>query len=529
MEKGLQNLPKSELIPLLLEANKEVEKLQHTHQDLQHVYSTLQKENQSVQAKNKKLEIEVEHFKLKNQLLARLLYGQKRERFETSDLPQLPFTEQPQEAEQRKEETVEKITYERKKPRPNHPGRKPLPEHLPVEEKVIEPEGDLTDMVKIGEETTDVLEYEPAKFYITRYIRPKYARKDKETVVIAKLPSRTFDKCIAGNSLLTSIVVDKYVDHLPLYRQMQRFKREKIIISPATVDGWVKRVVDLLKILYEHKQKEIKAKGYLQADETTIKVLDRNKKKRCHLGYYWAYRSPMDGSVLFNYQPGRSEHAARQMLDGFKGYLQTDGYNVYENIAKSKDVVHLCCWAHARREFERALPNDKDRASMALTFIQSLYKVEAKAKKEKLSSGRRKALRLDNSLPILNAFGKWLTDEIKSGKVLPKSAIGKAIAYTLNRWEQLNNYLKDGMLEIDNNLIENAIRPIAIGRKNYLFAGSDEGAKRAAIVYSFFAMCKIEGVNPAQWLKYVLDNIQDAKVGDLDKFYPGNFSKNQSL
>src|SRR5699024_10424611 len=191
-----------------------------------------------------------------------------------------------------------------------------------------------------------------------------------------------------------------------------------------------------------------------------------------HLGYFWAYRSPIDGSVLFDYQPGRSERAARQMLDGFKGYLQTDGYNVYENIAESNDVVHLCCWAHARREFERALPNDKDRASMALIFIQSLYKVEAKARKEKLSPEQRKELRLDKALPILNAFGKWLRDEIKSGKVLPKSAIGKAVGYTLNRWEQLNNYLKDGMLEIDNNLIENAIRPIAIGRKNYLFAGS---------------------------------------------------------
>ncbi len=486
----------------------------------------MQHEKQQLTDKTKGLELELEYLKLKNKYLTRQLFGQKRERFETSDLPRLPFVEQSEEVEQRKEETVEKISYERKKkPRPNHPGRKPLPEHLPVEEKIIEPEGDLTDMVKIGEEITDILEYEPAKFYIIRYIRPKYASKDKESVVIAKLPSRTFNKCMAGNSLLTSIVVDKYVDHLPLYRQLQRFKREKLQISPATVDGWVKRVIDLLKILYEHKQKEIKAKGYLQVDETTIKVLDRDKKSKCHLGYYWAYRSPIDGSVLFNYQPGRSLGAARVMLDGFKGYLQTDGYVVYENIAASKDVIHLCCWAHARREFEQALPNDKDRATIALSFIQGLYAVEAKAREEKLTADQRKEIRLDKALPLINAFGKWLNDELKEGRVLPKSAIGKAFAYTLNRWNELSNYLKDGTLEIDNNLIENAIRPIAIGRKNYLFAGSHEGAERAAVVYSFFAMCKVEGVNPADWLKYVLDNIQDAKTCDLEKFYPGEFKK----
>src|SRR5699024_4963857 len=306
----------------------------------------------------------------------------------------------------------------------------------------------------------------------TRYIRPKYARKDKEAVVIADTPERTFNKCIAGNSLLTAIIVDKYMDHLPLYRQIQRFKREKIPIASGTVDGWVKRVGHLLKILYEHKEKEVPKKGYLQVDETTIKVLDRNKKKKSHLGYFWVYRSPVDGTVLFNYQPGRSRHAARQMLDGFKGYLQSDGYNVYENIAKDKEITHLNCWAHARREFERALPNDKDRASMALTFIQSLYKVEAKAREQKLTPEQRKKLRLDEALPILNAFGKWLRNEMKSGKILPKSAIGKAFSYTLNRWDTLSNYLKDGMLEIDNNLIENAIRPVAIGRKNYLFAGS---------------------------------------------------------
>lgn len=215
----LQNLSKEQLMNLALkglEAEKWQQKAQH-------------------------LESETAYLKNKIHLLSRLLYGQKRERFEKAPLPELPFAEEPEVVEKRQEETIEKISYERKKASKQHPGRHPLPEHLPVEEEIIEPEEDVTDMVKIGEEVTDVLEYQPASFYIKRYIRPKYAKKDKEGVVIAKLPPRTFDKCIAGNSLLSSIVVDKYVDHLPLYRQIQRFKREKIPISSSTVDGWVRQ------------------------------------------------------------------------------------------------------------------------------------------------------------------------------------------------------------------------------------------------------------------------------------------------
>ena len=192
------------------------------------------------QHKAQHLETETIHLKNKVELLSRLLYGQKRERFEKAKHPELPFGEDPEIVEKQNEETVEKITIERAKYSKPHPGRHPLPEHLPVEVIVIEPEEDLTDMVKIGEEVTDVLEYNPASFYIKRYIRPKYARKDKEGVLIAKLPARTFEKCLAGNSLLTSIIVDKFVDHLPLYRQIQRFKREKIPISSSTVDGWVR-------------------------------------------------------------------------------------------------------------------------------------------------------------------------------------------------------------------------------------------------------------------------------------------------
>lgn len=313
--------------------------------------------------------------------------------------------------------------------------------------------------------------------------------------------------------------------------QIQRLKREQIPIAPATVDGWVRQVGEFIKILYDYQKNKILSKGYLQVDETTIKVLDnKNKKGKTHLGYYWVCHSPVDRAVLFEYHPGRGGNAAIELLRDYKGYLQTDGYEVYNSLSgASKDIIHLCCWAHARREFEKALANDEKRATLALGFIRELYKIERQAKDEAMTAAQRKELRLEKSLPVLNAFGKWLTGEYIGGEMLPQSTIGKAFAYTLKRWDKLMVYLQDGSLEIDNNLIENAIRPVAIGRKNYLFAGSHEGAARAAAFYSFFAMCKIAEVNPREWLQYVLDNLQDASIQNLDHLLPQNFKSQQGV
>lgn len=202
-------------------------------------------------------------------------------------------------------------------------------------------------MVCIGHETTDELEYTPASYYIKRYIRYKYAAKNKEGVLIGNLPARVIDKGIAGPGLLASILVDKYVDHLPLYRQQQRFKRENIPIASSTLEGWTRQSLNILDILYQHLLKETKSKGYLQVDETTIKVLDRDKKGKCHLGYYWVYHSPIAKTVLFDYQSGRSSQAPTAILENFKGYLQSDGYAVYNKIGDRQGVTHLHCWAHA--------------------------------------------------------------------------------------------------------------------------------------------------------------------------------------
>ncbi|TXK20936.1 IS66 family transposase, partial [Pontibacter qinzhouensis] len=434
----------------------------------------------------------------------RIAFGQKRERFEAdaTQLP-LPFQTPAVEVEQQQELLEEQINYVRKR-QSAHKGRTPLPAHLPVEEVEIYPEGDLTQMVCIGKEVTEELDCDPARFFIRRYIRYKYAHEHQEGVSIGTLPERVIDKGIPGAGLLASILVDKYMDHLPLYRQKQRFARENIPIATSTIEGWAKQALERLEPLYEQLLFDTKAKGYLQADETPIKVLESNKKGACHQGYYWVYHSPLDKTVLFDYRPTRGA-AGAQVLDSFTGYLQTDGYGVYEKIGARQEVVHLACWAHARREFEKALGNDAKRAGVALLYIQQLYAVERKAREEELDAAAIKQLRLEKSLPLLNELGKWLVEEVK--QTLPKSQIGKAMSYSIARWDALSAYLYDGELQIDNNLVENAIRPVALGRKNYLFAGSHQAAQRAAMIYSFFAICKKQEVNPYQWLKHTLQNI----------------------
>jgi len=518
MQPALENLSKKQLIALLEEHSKTAQKTDQSRQ----------KKMEQAEKTIARYERQVSYLEAQVAQLQRMLFGQKRERFEGNpDQTSLPFGATEQEKQDQEAHHEETITYVRKKQsRPNHKGRLPLPDHLPVEEIEIHPEGDLSGMVCIGTEVTDELELEPARFYIKRYIRYKYAPKGNtiDGVAIGQLPGRVIDKGIPGPGLLATILVDKYMDHIPLYRQRQRFQRENIPIAQSTLDGWAGQAMDRLEILYDHLVADTKTQGYLQADETPIKVLENRKKGSCHQGWYWVYHNPINQSVLFDYQPTRGAPGPKRILDGFKGYLQTDGYGVYQKIGARKDVTHLGCWAHARREFERALDNDRERAEAALSYIQGLYAVERDARERNLSAHQRKELRLEESLPIINQMGQWIHGQMK--KVLPKSQIGKAFSYSAARWEALSCYLYDGHLEIDNNLVENAIRPVALGRKNYLFAGSHKAAQRAAMIYSFFAICKKQEINSYQWLRHTLENIMDTKYNNIRNLYPQNFKDN---
>ena len=247
------------------------------------------------------------------------------------------------------------------------------------------------------------------------------------------------------------------------------------------------------------------------------------KKGALHTGYQWVYRNPVKRLVLFKYYPGRARKATEEMLQTFSGALQTDGYAAYKNMQTKGNVTSLACMAHARRYFEKALDNDKSLAEEMLKMLQQLYSMERKAKENGINNTTLKRYRKMFALPVLEKMEEWLKTSIS--KVLPQSAIGKAIAYTLNLWPKLKRYIQDGRYEIDNNLIENAIRPLALGRKNYLFAGSHKAAQRAAMMYSFFATCKINKVEPLAWLTDVLERVPGHKANKLSELLPQNWEK----
>jgi hypothetical protein len=254
------------------------------------------------------------------------------------------------------------------------------------------------------------------------------------------------------------------------------------------------------------------------ADETPIPVQTKDKPSATHKGYHWVYYNPIAKMVLFDYRKTRGREGPNEVLKDFKGYLQTDGYNGYNELKNKSNITHLACMAHARRYFEKALDNDKNRSEYALALIRGLYAIEREAKEQQLDADQVRELREQKAIPLLADFEQWLKDEII--KVLPASAIGKAMAYALRLWPSLTQYTKDGRLSIDNNLIENSIRPVALGRKNYLFAGSHDGAERAAMIYSFLATCKLNGINPQLWLKDTLTKLSDYPANRLHELLP---------
>jgi transposase len=399
-----------------------------------------------------------------------------------------------------------------------HPGRMKLPESLRREQIIIEPAEDITGCKKMGEEITEVLEYQPGELYVKQYKRLKYAKPDNGGVLIGQLPSRPIEKAMAGEGLLAQIVIDKYVDHLPLYRQMQRFERSGVKLSYSTLTDWVSGACNLLAPLFNALKAEVLQTGYLHADETPVKVLDKDKKGETHRGYYWVYQNSIKKIVFFDYQEGRGREGPTEILQDFKGYLQTDGYVAYDVFGKKETIRQIHCMAHARRMFNDALDNNEAVAAHALQAIQKLYAIERTCREQCLSFDEIKALRQEQSVPVLNALGKWMKDEYI--KALPKSSIGKALGYSIERWEKLSRYTENGMLNIDNNPVENSIRPVALGRKNYLFAGSHEAAKRSGMLYSLLGTCKMHAIEPYAWLKTVLQQIANHPINKINELLP---------
>ena len=414
----------------------------------------------------------------------------------------------------------------------NHPVRKPLSEKLPREECHIYPENiNLKNWTELEPEITEVLERDPARWYVRRIIRHKYVLKDKslaqdieKQVVTAPMPVLPIAKSYAGATLLADIIIDKYVNHLPFYRQIQMFKQQDISIAPATINGWFGDVADLMRPAYYRLKELVLRSGYIQSDETTIPIINNEKHKTTN-GYIWMVRAVIENLVFFHYDGGsRAQKVALQLFKDYQGVIQSDGYAVYDIYENKKGVLPIGCWAHARRKFEEALKEDQFRASYALDQIGLLYQVERRADKENLSYEERSELRSRLAYPIMVAFEKWILSEYP--KVLPKGRIGKALRYTYNIYHKLTRYHLDGKLKIDNNLGENAIRPIALGRKNWLFCGNHDAAENAAIMYSMLGCCKAHEVNFRDWLVFFLNNIHkydDDYTKDLAELLPHNF------
>ncbi len=470
------------------------------------------------------LEYKIAALSLQLSQLQKMIFGVKNERFvPVTDTSQLSLGIEADAIATTSVISAKKIAYTRVKTETkavNHPVRMKLPDHLERKERVLEPENS-QGCRKIGEEVTEELEYEPGKLYVNRFVRPKYVSADNTSILIAPMIERPLPKAIAGPGLLTQIVIDKYIDHLPLHRQQQRFSREKINIPYSTLTDWVSSTCKLITPLYDALAKEVVAANYLHADETPIKVLDKDKKGEMHRGYYWVYHNSLEDLVLFDYQPGRGREGPSEMLKDFKGHLQTDGYSAYNIFDQKEGITLFHCWAHARRKFYDSQDSDIDRATHALKQIQLLYAIEGKAKEQSLRDEQVLSLRKQEAVPVLNNLEQWMKQTYI--EALPKSPMGKAIAYSLQRWEQLMTYTTNGRLNIDNNPVENAIRPVAIGRKNYLFAGSHEAAQRSAMLYSLLGTCKLNGINPNDWMKDILTRIATHPINQIHLLLPHNW------
>ena len=420
--------------------------------------------------------------------------------------------------------------------------RQPLPDHLRREVEVIEPEGVQDNWVRIGVEATEILEHKPGEIYVRRIERPKYAvkqvatEKDNNTagqdteetpaIRIAPMPLLPLPRSNVGPSLLAELIMSKYYYHLPFYRQIAMLKMVGVKLPASTINGWFQGSGDLLRALYLRLKEIVLESDYIQVDESTIPVIN-NEKHKASKAYLWMVRSVMKDLVFFHYDKGsRAQRVVVDILKNYQGAIQTDGYQAYSIYEHKQGVLLLGCWAHARRKFSESLQEDKAGADYALAQIAKLYQVEEMATDQELDFEQRAELRKRLAYPIMCAFEKWI--EGYYPKALPGGRMSKALAYTYNLFMRLSRYHLDGRYLPDNNLAENAIRPLAIGRKGYLFCGNHESAENAAIMYSLLGCCKASDVNPREWLTDVFAKIALYNSNydlDLADLLPHNWKK----
>ena len=410
-----------------------------------------------------------------------------------------------------------------------HP-RKLMPAHLPRETKVYAapcacPACGGTALRPVGEDVSEQLEFIPAHFKVISQVRPKFSCTQCQTMVQAPAPSRPLAKSPAGPALLSHVMVSKYVDHIPLYRQSTVYARQDVPLERSTLAGWVGESEVLFDPLLTQLMLYVLGAKKLHGDDTPVRVLDPGRKGT-KTGRLWAYvrddrnsGDPAAPAVWFSYTPDRKGEHPQRHLERFKGVLQADAFSGYNKLYESGDIVEAACWAHARRKFVDVEKDGKSPVALeAIGRIQQLYAIESRIRGK--PADERLQIRQSESVPILNAMHVWL--QAMLAKTSRHASLGKAIQYSLNQWVALNAYARDGIIEIDNNAVEREIRPIALGRKNWLFAGSDSGGERAAAMYSLLNTAKLNGLNPEAYLTYVFTHINDHKINQIAQLLPWN-------
>jgi len=375
---------------------------------------------------------------------------------------------------------------------------------------------------EIGCEKSERFEYVPAKVIRHEIVRPKLACPcGQGGVSIAPLPAQLIEQGQAGASLVAHVLLSKYDDHLPLYRQQQQFLRLGVHFARQTLCDWVAQGAQWLQALVREMNRELLAGDYLQVDETPVRVMDPEVKGKCATGWLWVKAAP-GGDVVFEFHPGRGQEYARQLVGDFKGYLQRDGYSAYGALARAdRELIPVGCWGHARRKFVEAAELESAEAMEIVTEIRRLYLIERHARDEALKPEQRWQLRQELAKPLLEALPSRL--QALREKHLPQSPLGKAIRYTLGEWQPLTRYLEDGRLEIDNNLTENAIRPSALGKKNWLFIGHPEAGWRSAVIYSVIVSCRRRGIDAWQYLSDVLERLPAMKQSEVSSILPARW------
>ncbi len=490
---------------------------------------------ETLQNENAKLREEIDYLKEQVAWFQRQVFGQKSEKFvDTRSAQQLLLDGFGNLTAQETPEKQKIAAHDRVKAKRDGQDKISLPENLPVERQVIDlPEdekkcpdtGDF--LVQIGEEVTRKLACTPARFFIKEIVRPKYALPQKSEIGIktAPLPESLLTRCQADESLLAEILVKKFADHIPLYRQSEMLAREGINISRQTLSNWVVRCGLALKPLYDEMTRHILQSGNVFIDETPIDMLDPGKGKT-HQSYMWVLVGGQAADPpyrIYNFRTDRCHHNALEILKGYSGVLHSDKYGAYETMAKTKQFVWTPCWAHIRRKFEEAESGDPVFRKWVLRQIRYLFMLErivwSRSEEERLR------IRQEKEAPIIDRLIKAIKDKLITGKVLPKSKFKEALGYFCSLIPYLKNYTLHPYARLDNNVAERAVRPLALGRKNWLFVGNEVSGEATAILLSLIQSCRGLGINPRKYLEDVMRRLMSHSAKKISELLPDQWAK----